>query len=374
MKEKVVIIIPTYNEAQVIKDTINQVFNTTQSIPNYDIHILVFDSQSEDNTYHIVNALKDTYPKLHLAKESHKSGLGNAYLQAMRYAMSILKADIIFEFDADGSHQPKYIAPMLEALKTADVAVGSRYVTDGAIPNDWAIHRKIFSVLGNLVARCLLHPKYKDYTSGFRATRTRVLKKVLPRQFLSSQYAYKLHLFWLLHRHGAKIVEVPIQFIDRVKGHSKLPANSIRDSLRVVFTLRLRTMHKYLKMCTVGLSGAVLQFISYNILCHQMSPFKATQIACLLAILSNYTLNSLYTFKGQNHKPYFYPKKMAVFFSYSMVMILLQSSWVHFTVAHFGRGRLIENLMLAVGIGLGSLLNYAVYDKVIWPKVNADMA
>ncbi|MCX7114957.1 MAG: hypothetical protein NTW08_03465 [Gammaproteobacteria bacterium] len=96
------------------------------------------------------------------------------------------------------------------------------------------------------MARIVLTPRYMDFTSGFRATRAESLQKVLPKTFLSSQYAYKLELFWLLHRSGAKIQEYPIHFIDRKDGYSKFPKNNIVDSLRVILTLRLRALRQWL--------------------------------------------------------------------------------------------------------------------------------
>ena len=264
--EKVVIIIPTYNEALVIEETISQIFTATASIETMDVHVLVFDSQSTDNTQTIVKALQARYSRLHLKTEAKKSGLGSAYRQAMDYALSELKADILFEFDADLSHQPKYIAPMLQQMKTNDVVVGSRYVRGGSIPKEWGWHRKLLSVLGNYVARFILTPKYKDFTSGFRATHRVALEKALPEAFLSNQYAYKIHLLWLLHQHKARICEYPIDFVDRQKGVSKLPTNSILDSLRVVFTLRFQALKGYLKMCLVGFSGVLVQGVVYNVL------------------------------------------------------------------------------------------------------------
>lgn len=245
--KKVVIIIPTYNEALVIKNTLTQVFQATAHMQSMDIHVLIFDSASTDNTQTIVTELQPIYPKLHLKTEPKKSGLGSAYLQAMRFALSTLHADIIVEFDADLSHQPKYLRPMLEKMHTHDVVIGSRYVPQGAIPQDWAWHRKCLSVLGNYVARAILTPKYKDFTSGFRATARTVLQQALPESFLSNHYAYKIELLWSLHQNKARICEYPIVFIDRTKGESKLPANSILDSLRVLFSLRLRQIKYHIK-------------------------------------------------------------------------------------------------------------------------------
>lgn len=247
VKEKVVIIIPTYNEALVIEETISQLFAIATLITDYEIHVLIFDSASVDNTQSIIQTLIKQYDKLHLQTEPQKSGLGSAYLQAMRYALTSLHADIVIEFDADLSHQPKFLVPILERIKTADVVIGSRYVDGGSIPQNWGIHRKLLSCAGNIIARSILTTRYKDFTSGFRATRCGILEKVLPQAFLSTGYAYKLHLLWLLHINKAVIYEVPIEFIDREKGVSKLPTNSIHDTLRVIFTLRFQAIKTFFK-------------------------------------------------------------------------------------------------------------------------------
>ena len=111
--KKVVIIIPTYNEALVIEETLSKVFAETALIKDKDIHVLIFDSCSSDNTQQIVKRLQHTFSKLHILTELEKSGLGNAYLQAMRYALNELQAEIIFEFDSDLSHQPKFVGALL---------------------------------------------------------------------------------------------------------------------------------------------------------------------------------------------------------------------------------------------------------------------
>lgn len=367
--EKVVVIIPTYNEGLVIKNTITQVFAVVDSIADYEVHVLIFDSASTDNTQAVIKDLQVHYTQLHLQTEHKKSGLGSAYLQAMRYAITTLQADVIFEFDADLSHQPKYIAPMLEQIKRCDVVVGSRYVTGGSIPQDWGFHRKLFSILGNYIARTVLTLKYKDFTSGFRATRSQILKKILPKAFLSNQFAYKLQLLWLLHKGGAEISEYPIEFIDREKGESKLPTNSILDSLRVIFTLRYYELQRYFKMCLVGLLGVGVQFLVYNILRQYLSPFAATQLAVMAAITNNFILNSKFTFKSQikTKKPDKL-KRFAGFCAYSLFTIYLQSFWLRFGIGYFGAGVLKENIILAFGIGLLSLLNYFAYSRHIWPE------
>ncbi|KTD61593.1 glycosyltransferase family 2 protein [Legionella spiritensis] len=368
---KVVIIIPTYNEALVIEETLHRVFEAIIDIPKT-VQVLVFDSGSTDKTQAIVKTLQRTYQSLLLKTEPQKSGLGAAYLQAMRYALDELSADIVMEYDADLSHQPKYIAPMLETLDTCDVVVGSRYVKGGCIPDDWGVHRKFLSVMGNLVARFFLTPRYRDFTSGFRASRREVLLKTLPTQFLSNHYAYKLQLLWSLHKNKAKIAEYPIVFVDRAKGHSKLPANSILDSLRVLMLLRLHELQRYFSMCAVGASGMMIQCLVYNVLRHNISPVNATQFAVLAAIVNNFTLNNRFTFKRKS--PAKSGRKIKSFFSfagYTLVMIGLQSYWLQLGLRYLGSGYLRENICILTGIAVGSIFNYLIYSRLIWTDKNA---
>lgn len=365
--EKVVIIIPTYNEAAGIAQTLHAVFNATSALQGYEVHVLVFDSASTDTTQSIVKVLQTTYPNVHLKTESAKSGLGSAYLQAMRYALTDMNADIVFEFDADLSHKPDYIAPMLKQLKTCDVVLGSRYVKGGSIPANWGWHRKVLSVLGNQVARVILTRNYKDFTSGFRATRRCALLAVLPKRFLSDQYAYKLELLWLLHKNKSRIVEYPIEFVDREKGLSKLPANSIIDSLRVVLVLRFFKLRHYMKMCLVGVTGMSVQFIVYNVARYYVSPFYAAQLAVTVAIVNNFMLNSRFTFKKrQSLSKRNRLKSFSVFVFYSISMIYFQSYWLQWGVKLIGAGAVKENLLVIMGMVIGSFLNYFIYSRVVW--------
>lgn len=238
------IIIPTYNEEEVIEKTIRQLESLGVDGSSYEFMILIFDSHSTDTTVSIVKRLQAEFSNLCLVEEAVKSGLGSAYLQAMKKACE-WGAEIIFEFDADGSHQPKYILPMLKAIENgADVALGSRYIAGGGYDVDWSWIRRFLSRGGNVLARIFLSRCYKDFTSGFRATRAEWLPALLKRPFISKGYAYKIQLLWELHNAGAKIVEVPIFFIDREQGASKFSGGVILDSLKVVLLLCLRKYGK----------------------------------------------------------------------------------------------------------------------------------
>ena len=369
--EKVVIIIPTYNEAAVIEKTILSVFEITDRIDAKDIHILIFDSNSTDSTQQIIRSLQKDFQRLHLVTESKKSGLGSAYHQAMHHALSALSADIIVEFDADLSHQPHYLPLMLDTLNSNDVVIGSRYIHGGSIPNDWGWHRKLFSIVGNLIARLVLTTQYKDFTSGFRMTRASMLKKVLPEKFISNHYAYKIELLWLLHQCKAKIVEYPIHFIDRKYGQCKLPSNSVIDSLYVLWMIRLKRYIRYLKMCLVGFSGMIIQYTLYNILRNYMSPFHAIQIGITIAIINGFLLNSFYTFKGKD-KPLRTEqiRSFIMFVGYAALMMNYQAYWLDMGIRIFGSGLLKENLIMFAGTVTSSVLNYFIYAKIIWRKHN----
>jgi dolichol-phosphate mannosyltransferase len=361
----VVVVIPTYNESLVIEETIHQVIKATCST-EFHFHVLVFDSCSTDNTQEVVSHLQKTYPQLHLITEPQKTGLGSAYLQAMHYALDHLGADIVIEFDADLSHQPRYLLPIVETMHDHDVVVGSRYVKGGSIPQNWGWHRKVLSQLGNIVARMILTPKYRDFTSGFRATHYLALNKALPEQFISNHYAYKLELLWALHKTKAKITEYPIEFVDRVKGESKLPANSIFDSLRVLALLRFKELKPYFSMCTVGFIGLILQCLVYNTLRIYFSPFFAAQWAVFVAIINNFILNNQFTFKHRSLKQRF--KSFAYFVGYSLITVSFQSNWMRLGSHYFGTGFLKENLIMLSGVVVGSVLNYIFYSRIIWKE------
>lgn len=371
---KVVIIIPTYNEKENIDLLIDELEEIFPKVPQgFEMNILVVDDSSPDGTADIVKKKMRTYSNVHLLINPEKKGLGAAYIKGMRYAMDKLGADLVFEFDADGSHRPKYIPGMLKEIKKgADVVVGSRYIPGGSIPQDWGVHRKLVSYLGNLVARLILLTfQYHDMTSGFRVTKTEFLKKIDLENLLSKQYAYKIHLYFALHKAGAKIVEYPIDFIDRTKGKSKFPKNNVLDSLRVVFTLRFQESEKFIKVCLVGGIGAVIQFSIFNFLRLKISPEYANAVAVEIAVISNFILNNIWTFREEKIHFSQLKKLISKFFQFNLVSlgsILIQFLVVKIGVSFFGRSFLWENILVAIGILLGLIWNYTMYTRLIWKK------
>lgn len=371
---KAVIIVPTYNEKDNIARVIDDLEQYFAKCPNnFSPSILVVDDTSPDGTEEIVLEKAKKYKNIELFVNKVKEGLGAAYAKGMKYAMNKLKADVVFEFDADGSHQPQYIPGILETInKGADVVVGSRYVPGGSMPADWGLDRKLVSFFGNFIARAVLFtPQYHDMTSGFRATKTSFFKKIDLDNLLSKQYAYKIHLFYALHKLGAKIVEYPIDFIDRAKGKSKFPKNNVKDSLRVVFTLRYRDSEKFIKVCFVGAIGAIIQFSLFNLFRNSIQPEFANTIAVEIAVISNFIINNLWTFKETKINFGEVGKLIPKFLQFNLVSagsILIQFLVMKIGTTIFGRSLLLENALVMVGILIGLVWNYTMYTKFIWKK------
>ncbi|MFC1711813.1 glycosyltransferase [Patescibacteria group bacterium] len=371
---KAIIIIPTYNEKENIGALIESLQEVFPKVPKeYEMGILVVDDTSPDGTADLVRNKMKKYKNLHLFVNAEKKGLGAAYIKGMQYAMEKLSADLVFEFDADGSHQPKYIPGMLEEIsKGADAVVGSRYVPGGSMPDDWGIDRKVISFFGNFIARSVLFTfQYKDMTSGFRVSKTSFLKRIDLDNLLSKQFAYKLHVYYALHKLKAKIVEFPIDFIDRAKGKTKFPKNNIIDSLRVVFTLRFQESQKFIKVCFVGGIGAVIQFSLFNILRNSLAPEIANTIAVEIAVISNFIINNVWTFKEEKIKFSKVGKLLAKFVQFNLVSlgsILIQFVVMKIGVSVVGRSLLWENLLVMIGILIGLVWNYTMYTKLIWKK------
>lgn len=369
---KVVIIIPTFNEAAIIKQTLHKLFIEIAKLQPYDVAVIVFDSHSADKTQAIVQALMTKYQNLYLLNEPEKTGLGSAYVQAMKVVMQRFKADIILEYDADGSHQPKYLARLLATIKAgAHVAIGSRYIKGGGLATDWPLYRRIISRCGNLLAQFILTPRYKDWTSGFRATKAFFLQQAINKQFISSQFAYKIELFWRLHKLDARIVEVPIIFVDREAGVSKFPRNNILESLKVVFTLRLKELQTYVRMCYIGLTGLLVQFVAFNFLRSFFNPIFSNGISIELAIIINFFFHNTLTFRAQKiglSKFKTMIKKIFQFNALSFGSLVCQIIFTALVMPQIFGIRLLENTVVLLGIILGSIINYFGYTRLVWGK------
>ncbi|MCP4419136.1 MAG: polyprenol monophosphomannose synthase [Chloroflexi bacterium] len=216
---KIIIVIPTYNEANNIKKMTEALFN----LPFSDQHLIIVDDASPDGTGDIANKLAAQHPQqMTILHRSGKQGLGTAYAKGFQTALD-MDADVIVQMDADFSHSPKYIPEMVKQLETYDVVVGSRYVPGGQVDERWSWWRYLLSWWANQAyARLILGIQAKDATAGFKAFRRRVLEEINVRQVVSNGYVFQVEIAHLCQKMGFSILELPIYFEDRRIGKSKM--------------------------------------------------------------------------------------------------------------------------------------------------------
>lgn len=248
---KIVIVLPTYNEKENIEKFINALlveFKIIEQELNMDLNILVVDDYSPDGTGEIVKNIVLQNKKINLIQNKNK-GLGNAYIKGFKYAIDTLNADIVMEMDSDFSHNPKDIIRLLKEIQQEnDVVIGSRYIKGGSIPQNWGWFRKLNSHYGNVFARHIAGiAPIKDCTSGFRAIKTSILKKIDQDSLNVNGYSFQMKILYEMVLKGAKVCEIPIHFIDREFGESKLSFKDIIEFMENSFSIRLEITKRQLK-------------------------------------------------------------------------------------------------------------------------------
>jgi dolichol-phosphate mannosyltransferase len=221
---KVVVLIPTYNERENLPLIVSRL---RAAVPEADV--LVLDDNSPDGTGAVADQLAAEDEQVHVLHRKSKEGLGAAYLAGFAWALD-KGYDVLVEMDADGSHQPEQLPSLLEALADADVVLGSRWVPGGSVVN-WPIHRKALSLGGNVYTRMLLGMPIGDATGGFRAYRASALRAMDLQEVASQGYCFQVDLVWRAVRGGLRVVEVPITFVERTIGDSKMSQGIVRESL-----------------------------------------------------------------------------------------------------------------------------------------------
>jgi dolichol-phosphate mannosyltransferase len=234
---RVLVIVPTYNEAENIAALIREVRNL-----DIDPEILIIDDNSPDGTANIVKTIMERDPKVHLIERPKKMGLGSAYITGFKWALD-RKFDVVVEMDADFSHDPKDIKRLVENLENCDAVIGSRYVKGVSVVN-WPISRLILSYFANLYARVITGVKIRDLTSGFKAIKTECLRVINLDGIKSDGYAFQIEIHFNLWFKGFKVCEIPIIFVERRAGKSKLNKGIIWEAFWMVLRLGLRRMFK----------------------------------------------------------------------------------------------------------------------------------
>ncbi len=222
---RVVIVIPTYNEVENLRWIVGRV---RSAVPDADV--LVVDDGSPDGTGDLADTLAAEDRHVSVVHRTQKAGLGAAYLHGFAVALE-RGYDVIGEMDADGSHQPEQLPTLLEALAGADLVIGSRWVPGGSVVN-WPLSRKALSVGGNVYARLALGIPVRDVTAGYRLFRRTTLEAIDLGSVASSGYCFQADLAWRTAQAGLRIVEVPIEFVERERGQSKMDRAVATESLR----------------------------------------------------------------------------------------------------------------------------------------------
>ncbi len=235
MPERVVII-PTYNE----KENAEKMIRKVMSLPG-DFHLLIVDDGSPDGTADIVKALMTEFPnRLHIEERRGKLGLGTAYIHGFRWAIE-RKYDYIFEMDCDFSHNPDDLNRLFDACakQNADVAVGSRYVKGGKVSN-WPLGRRLMSYYASVYVRMVLWFGVRDTTAGFKCYKRKVLETIDLSNIRFVGYAFQIEMKYTAWKLGFKIAEVPITFVDRLEGVSKMSTKIFREAFLGVLQMRFK--------------------------------------------------------------------------------------------------------------------------------------
>ena len=239
-EKKSLVIVPTFNEMENIPKLIPEVLSKDEGI-----EVLVVDDNSPDGTADYVEKLKQNNNKIHLIKRDYKMGLGTAYITGFKYALGH-SFDYIFEMDADFSHDPVEIVNFLIEIKNYDLVLGSRYISGVNVVN-WPMRRLILSYSANIYTKIITGLHIKDSTGGYKCFRREVLEAIDLDRIKSNGYAFQIEMTFKAWKKGFKIKEIPIIFVDRVKGTSKMSKKIVREAVIRVWKLRIRSMLGILK-------------------------------------------------------------------------------------------------------------------------------
>lgn len=232
---KTLIIIPTYNELENLPKLLPEVLSK-----NDDINILIVDDNSPDGTAAFVENEMKNNNRIHLIRRPSKQGLGTAYIAGFKYAIQ-KNFDLVFEMDADFSHDPKEIPRFLDEIQNSDLVIGSRYINGVNVIN-WPLRRLLLSSFANLYTRVITGMPVHDATGGFKCFRRKVLESINLDKVKSNGYAFQIEMNFKTWKKGFRVKEIPIIFVDRVKGKSKMSKKIVREAVTMVWKLRIKSI------------------------------------------------------------------------------------------------------------------------------------
>ena len=229
---KTLIVTPTYNERKNIHELVSTLFEL-----NPDFHILVVDDSSPDGTAEIVEELQADCANLHLLSRNEKTGLGSAYIAGFNYALE-RDYEAVVQMDADMSHDPKDVPLLIEAIENADLAIGSRYISGINVVN-WPLNRLIISYGANIYTRLVTRLPVRDATGGFKCWRREALEAINLDGVRSQGYSFQIEMTYRAWLKGFRITEIPIIFVDRTVGESKMTRSIMLEAAVMIPRLRI---------------------------------------------------------------------------------------------------------------------------------------
>ncbi len=372
---KAVIIIPTYNEKENIENIITQLEEEVfPKIKHHSMSILVAEDNSPDGTADIVKHLMKKWKNLEISSGT-KNGLGAAYIRGMTYAIEKMDADVMFEMDADGQHDPTKIPEFLKKIdEGADMVLGTRYSDGGSIPENWPPQRKAFSIIANLFVRTVFtHFSVHDWTGGYRAIKKQVFLKEKDELVNYKGYIFQISFLHKAIRDGFKIAEVPFHFSDRNLGRSKIASiDYILDVVKFVLITRFKELvfGRFGKFLVVGGFGFIINAVvlKFGVEGFKLDPTLANLIGAVIAIFSNYNFNNLWTFKEHKINGFGnYLLKMLHFYATSIFGVIFIQTGTIF-IGDFLLGKEHYFFYFILGTGFLLIWNFFIYNKFIWKK------
>ncbi len=230
------IVVPTYNE----RENIERLLGELLALP-FGLDVVVVDDNSPDGTGDFVDGYVKREPRVHVIHRPEKMGLGSAYIAAFKWALAETDTKYVFEMDADFSHDPVAIAEFLEKIKDFDLVVGSRYL-DGITVMNWPLRRLALSVGANIYTRVITGLPLKDATGGFKCFRRKVLEALPLDDITSDGYSFQIEMNFHAWKRKFRIVEIPIVFVDRQQGTSKMSRRIVYEAVFLVWKLRIASI------------------------------------------------------------------------------------------------------------------------------------
>lgn len=292
---KTLVILPTYNEAENITAVLDGI------LAHKNIDVLVVDDNSPDGTAKLVHKHKQFGKRISILS-GEKQGLGAAYKRGFAKGLET-NAEVFVEMDADGSHNPQDLPLLIAETKRADIVIGSRYVVGGRVTG-WGLHRRILSFSGNMLARIVAGLwRTKDCTAGFRAIRREVAEAIDWDALPGKGYSFQIALLSRATQQGFTIQEVPVTFTDRTQGTSKLGFSDMAEFGVLSIKLGIETYSRLIKFLLVGTTGLIINWGVFALLWlfTGVPAWLSIAIATEASILSNFTLNNIWTFQDRRN-------------------------------------------------------------------------